>query len=1119
MSSSSSSRSKRLMRELAELTRCPVPNIVCEPVSECLDEWHGNVRSATSGSGSGDWADVVVHFRVCFPATYPATPPRVILSSFIPHMNVVQRGEAGQWEVCLDMLEMQPTHSATLPYQYWSSSFSVRSLLVQLSSFLLAEDQPVENSVGNMTRAVQEAREFVCRKHGCCHSWGNVSPVFPALDVVESAPLTFPTVQVSSDEAQLLQARIFKRRLAQQEKLIKEAEIAAHQLKEMTMVEDDVEVKDSVNHQEVIKTMPVLPKPPVWQTVTGRGKRSFLAAQQSAQVTEPRHRSKFNDDIDINVDNLYTLLDKLSGNSTKLRCSMCSRNCKVLGGFTKSQLAKGDDRKCNSCLATKCVSALCIESPPETPIGMSAQAACISLSVGNKTPVDKNFARRERKRMRAKQQATTPSATPSPPSTISASLPDDSVALKLTDTLVLEEETGGEMEIETGEEVGWKRGWRSAGDAVALVTEANMGYFSLLSRDTALCVLEFLGVNDVLAFGTACRGTSDMIDEWVLWKRMLGRNFPRSALEPKGTLAATWKHAYLLEVNHLSSELRCFHSFATKEDGEVLTMPLEYTINPKTREMDYATSTFDVLSLSAFNDEKVRHTVWGEKFTTVLPYYIDESHFERSLKLLRKVTRDIMGPSAVSPREMAEWQEHQREVNQQSKFSHKSHYGSRGVRAVKAWAPTNEPEMIFTLIVRMMNTQVVLLSDKGIEASEVALTGYCQLHRLLLAVMDKYPQLQVLVRKRLDMFIRNPDSRVKSQTPSLGELMVYLSVGDKYSWSEVAMAYLFESFDRSVLWACTKDASLAEVKAGEVDRLDKYLKVQKVGMRLTLFHCVFLRLLVEGGGSQTKLEDCKDRYDTFQGRPPRHVRRQFHHCIKSVLAFETWPDFFANAGVPLPGKASLLSALEKAVGNSIRKGYHSHSTNFSAVMKNGVSKILLKGESYTAAPNVKHIQLLEKWRYDGHEVIFLDASCLVFDFHGKMVGAPVDYSNTHWDNDSCIRHSGDIVYDGTGQHTIDIDISRIPSTVKALYFTVSAWTTSLQAVAQPSCHLHDVDSDTEMCRYKHEGVDTGDKTAVIMCKLHRFSPSSRWEMTSIGQVGYGRAGNYSPIINDIKRML
>jgi stress response protein SCP2 len=120
-----------------------------------------------------------------------------------------------------------------------------------------------------------------------------------------------------------------------------------------------------------------------------------------------------------------------------------------------------------------------------------------------------------------------------------------------------------------------------------------------------------------------------------------------------------------------------------------------------------------------------------------------------------------------------------------------------------------------------------------------------------------------------------------------------------------------------------------------------------------------------------------------------------------------------------------------------------------------------------------------------------------------------------------IEHSGDVVdYDTLrGEHTIHINVQLIPTTVAALFFTVSAWTTTLNDIYQPSAQLFDSENDTEMCRYKLEDQDTGDKTAVIMCKLHRPSLGARWQLTSIGHVGHGRAGNYTSIRRDIQKYL
>jgi stress response protein SCP2 len=221
----------------------------------------------------------------------------------------------------------------------------------------------------------------------------------------------------------------------------------------------------------------------------------------------------------------------------------------------------------------------------------------------------------------------------------------------------------------------------------------------------------------------------------------------------------------------------------------------------------------------------------------------------------------------------------------------------------------------------------------------------------------------------------------------------------------------------------------------------------------------------------------------------------------------------------------------------LKKGYHSRNTVFQNIMKSGVSRILLKGETYSAAPNLKHIRMVESWRYDGNTT-YLDASCLVYGFAGNCLET-VDYTTTRADTIttsghlvSYIEHSGDVIdYEAQkGEHSIHINVQLIPSTVATLFFTVSAWTTTLNEIYQPSAQLFDSESDTEMCRYKLEDQDTGDKTAVIMCKLHRTSVGARWQLTSIGHVGHGRArqyasngygsaGTYAPIHSDIQKYL
>jgi len=256
--------------------------------------------------------------------------------------------------------------------------------------------------------------------------------------------------------------------------------------------------------------------------------------------------------------------------------------------------------------------------------------------------------------------------------------------------------------------------------------------------------------------------------------------------------------------------------------------------------------------------------------------------------------------------------------------------------------------------------------------------------------------------------------------------------------------------------------------------------------------------------------------------------------------------------VAIPAKRDLLALLEDAVTNSLRKGYHREGQDFSRLHASGVSKLLLKGESYAVPPNLKRLRLHERWRFDtpDHEVIFLDASCLAFTKDGRCT-ATVDYANTSAFEISnrghrggfqagAIRHSGDEIDHErkTGEHTIDVELSALPAEITSLYFVVSAWTTALSDILQPSVHLHDADTGVELCAYELEnfrvtargkampanapqrGAAAGEAepTAGVMCRLSRSAVSSKWELIAIGSLGQGRASNYSPIIKDIKEI-
>lgn len=88
------------------------------------------------------------------------------------------------------------------------------------------------------------------------------------------------------------------------------------------------------------------------------------------------------------------------------------------------------------------------------------------------------------------------------------------------------------------------------------------------------------------------------------------------------------------------------------------------------------------------------------------------------------------------------------------------------------------PFMALEALPKLLNTMVVLLSDKGVHASDQALEGYATIHRLLQACVEYYPGLRKEVRRRVEQFIDRPGFRVKTKAGSLGDFIPLLAVCD-----------------------------------------------------------------------------------------------------------------------------------------------------------------------------------------------------------------------------------------------------------------------------------------------------------------------------------------------------
>lgn len=605
-------------------------------------------------------------------------------------------------------------------------------------------------------------------------------------------------------------------------------------------------------------------------------------------------------------------------------------------------------------------------------------------------------------------------------------------------------------------------------------------------------IIIYLPPESVGMLALSCHMLKQRVDTGYVWKTLFEQHCPTSRLSASSM--EDWKHCYLLEVNAIAADLRCFHSKATFDEA-VLGVPLEYTTNPKTRRVDYISSSMDVLSLEAYKRDKVRKTVWGDEFTDFLPLYITDEHFGRALPTIRASI------CKLAP----DWKT-----------------GGRF-----------EPEMALDVLPKIMTTLIVQIADAGVHASERVLDGYCQVHRLLLALIEEY-RLEAVVERRLRDFITRPSARSKEACPGLGVMAALISVCDSVSWVDFVRAYLEESFDRAVLWACKAYPALAstgearadhieQTPSGPVDmeRIEQTFDASKVALRLTMFHAFFVNRVARPQGMS--LYAAADIADNFYGKPHNKIRQAFSAAVKNILQVDSWPGFFGAVSLQVPTKSHLTSWLVQSVKNSAKKRYHTEGMDFSRIHQSGVSRLLLKGESYSAGHGLRHVKLEEGWGY-GPGNRYLDASCLLFNAGGEHVGT-VDYhhqtfTGTH--KAIAVRHSGDVMdhEKSEGRHTLNIDLHALPSSVTALYFTISAWTGNLSSFRHPCVTFCDAKSNTELCRYNLEASCSNEtRTAILMCKLVRSGAAksaTEWSVTALGTVCMGKADAYAPMLDAIQ---
>jgi tellurium resistance protein TerD len=134
----------------------------------------------------------------------------------------------------------------------------------------------------------------------------------------------------------------------------------------------------------------------------------------------------------------------------------------------------------------------------------------------------------------------------------------------------------------------------------------------------------------------------------------------------------------------------------------------------------------------------------------------------------------------------------------------------------------------------------------------------------------------------------------------------------------------------------------------------------------------------------------------------------------------------------------------------------------------------------------------------------LDASVLCLDGNGKVSGSKdIIYFGNLSHSSGAITHLGDnLTGAGTGDdEQIMIDLSRIPSTIHKLVFTVNIYKCldrqqNFGRVQNAFIRLVDLSSNKELAKYNLSGSEYQESTGMIMAEIYRHN--NEWKMAAIG---------------------
>jgi len=371
----------------------------------------------------------------------------------------------------------------------------------------------------------------------------------------------------------------------------------------------------------------------------------------------------------------------------------------------------------------------------------------------------------------------------------------------------------------------------------------------------------------------------------------------------------------------LRDELVCFH---TKMKLKESTLGIGVTINrlPRTGEIRMVTPTLDLLSMRAFIKQKVRHSLSNEKFTHWLPLFFGEKdEFEEKRKIYDPETK--------------KWDQKAVKINLHDRFM-KLLLKSMCFISTGSTRKQFKPQMIMEMMPKLIITHVADLIQEVRHVSILAIRRLMNFIRLFRLLIEKYPEISEEIDRKIESFIKEPEKRHKDHTGSLGDLLSYVSISQKYKIDDIMPLYLEEQMDRQAFWILKEIPELDHTDEKNKDkdivveeaRLEVCFKTSINGFHITLFFFYLNKMIIEAAdnGKKNMSKFCS-KLDSNFGCIDAKSENLFQKKCFAIQDVKTFNKYYPQLGIPIPNDEALNARLKTAIENSRKKGYHGNDDN------------------------------------------------------------------------------------------------------------------------------------------------------------------------------------------------